>query len=58
MLVTFLSCQSSIPKDTPLESQSAVNGGYSELYPEDWTLDFTDEEGRFLKDFSNFVTEN
>lgn len=57
MIWIFLSCRTPMAVDTAVEDtfivhEETVNGWYSRLYPESWTPEHTDTEGRFLHDFS------
>ena len=52
MLWVFLSCTVSTTKDTSTVLETPSSGWYSTVYPETWTPDFTDVEGRFIHDFS------
>ena len=58
MIWIFLSCRTPIAEDTSavedisVVEEEAISGWYSHLYPENWTPEYTDADGRFLHDFS------
>ncbi len=52
MLWLFLSCTEPLIEDSTSDVEPEPAGWYSSLYPEDWTPDYTDSQGRFLHDFS------